>query len=161
MDPLQQLLALEEIRSLKARYFRCVDTKDWDGLAEVFTADAVFDRSTGGAVCDPWTGEWNPPLAAEQVLVEGCEAVLAMVRKAVDGLATVHHGHMPEIEVHDATGATGLWAMSDELRDREGNLKVVGRGHYHEAYRNDGQGWRIAYCKLTRLSLVRGDLRNS
>lgn len=157
MDPLQQLLAIEEIRRLKARYFRCVDTRDWDGLAGVFTHDVVFDRTAGSSVFDPWTGAWNPPLAADPILVEGLEAVLAMVRRAVDGLTTVHHGHMPEIEIHGEQRATGRWAMSDELRDQQGNLKLAGRGHYHEAYRNDGDGWRIAWCKLTRLLLVHGE----
>ena len=34
MDPLQRLLDIEDIRGLKARYFRCMDTKDWEGLAK-------------------------------------------------------------------------------------------------------------------------------
>ena len=32
----QQLLDIEAIKQLKARYFRCMDTKDWDGFAGVF-----------------------------------------------------------------------------------------------------------------------------
>ena len=27
---------MEAIRQLKARYFRCLDTKDWDGFAQVW-----------------------------------------------------------------------------------------------------------------------------
>ena len=40
------LVALEEIKRLKYRYLRCIDTKDWDGLADVLTADAVADYGT-------------------------------------------------------------------------------------------------------------------
>ncbi len=39
------LLAIEEIKALKARYFRCMDTKDWDGFAALFTIDASLDVS--------------------------------------------------------------------------------------------------------------------
>ena len=50
MDEVERLIAIEEIKHLKARYFRCMDTKDWDGLAGVFAPDAVMDMSgeTGG-----------------------------------------------------------------------------------------------------------------
>ena len=32
MTTVDELLAIEEIKQLKARYFRCVDTKDWEGF---------------------------------------------------------------------------------------------------------------------------------
>ena len=43
MDAAEQLLAIEDIKQLKARYFRCMDTKDWDGFAAVFAPNAVLD----------------------------------------------------------------------------------------------------------------------
>src|SRR3546814_6402828 len=48
MDPSPfNLLAINEIKSLKARYFRFVDTKDWVGLATLFTPDAtMLDRKS-------------------------------------------------------------------------------------------------------------------
>lgn len=45
MTEVEKLLALEDIKTLKARYFRCVDTKDWNGFAAVFAPDAAFDIS--------------------------------------------------------------------------------------------------------------------
>ena len=33
---------IEAIRQLKARYFRFVDTKQWDRWGDLFTEDAVF-----------------------------------------------------------------------------------------------------------------------
>ncbi|MBW8754754.1 MAG: nuclear transport factor 2 family protein, partial [Sphingomonadales bacterium] len=36
MDRLERLEAIEAIRSLKARYFRLMDTKQWDELRGVF-----------------------------------------------------------------------------------------------------------------------------
>lgn len=43
MTDLEQLLAIEAIKHLKARYFYCMDVKDWEGMREVFSADAIFD----------------------------------------------------------------------------------------------------------------------
>ena len=37
------------ISDTKARYCRCLDTKDWDGFADVFMPDLVLDtRPSGG-----------------------------------------------------------------------------------------------------------------
>ena len=39
---------IEAIKQLKARYFRTMDTKDWDAMREVFTDDVVVDTSEAG-----------------------------------------------------------------------------------------------------------------
>ena len=36
---------VEKIKKLKARYFRCMDTKDWDGFQSVFAPDATMDTT--------------------------------------------------------------------------------------------------------------------
>ena len=43
MDTVERLEAIEEIKQLKARYFRCMDTKDWHGFTTVFAPDARMD----------------------------------------------------------------------------------------------------------------------
>ncbi|MGE4430939.1 MAG: nuclear transport factor 2 family protein [Sphingobium sp.] len=146
-----------DISATKARYFRCVDTRDWQGLHHVFTEDAIFDRTHGNSVQDPQTGEWTPPVSPEPLLVHGRDAVIAMVQRAVAGVVTVHHGHMPEFAFNDSDTARVIWAMSDELRDRQGRLILAGRGHYHDICRRTAEGWRIAASRLTRLVLQRGD----
>lgn len=161
LENLARLVAMEGIRSVKARYFRCVDTKNWQGLNDVFAEDIVFDRTYGGSVQDPWTGVWSPPLSPQPLLVTGRDNVIAMVRRAVENVATVHHGHMPEFTFETDDVAQVIWAMSDELRDREGRLIIAGRGHYHDICRHTPDGWRIAASRLTRLSVVRGDGQQS
>ena len=37
---------IEEIRKLKARYFRLLDQQDWQGVSEVFSPDAQIDVSS-------------------------------------------------------------------------------------------------------------------
>jgi hypothetical protein len=39
---------IEEIRKLKARYFRFLDAQDWDNYAQIFAPDVVFDTSGAG-----------------------------------------------------------------------------------------------------------------
>lgn len=39
-----ELLAIEEIKHLRAHYFQCTDCRGWNGLREVFAPDAEFDH---------------------------------------------------------------------------------------------------------------------
>jgi hypothetical protein len=139
----ERLIAIEEIKALKARYFRCMDTKDWAGLEAVFAADAMFDMR----------GEAADQSKAADGLVIGAGPIAAFIRAAVETLVTVHHGHMPEITLTSPTTASGLWAMEDVLRWPEGTpLKTLhGYGHYHETYTRTAQGWRIQSSRLSRL----------
>ncbi len=128
------------IQILKARYFRAIDTKDWDLLASVMVEDVAID------VTDDLEG--GEPYAGRDVFVSGCAKVL---RHAV----TVHHGHMPEIEV-DGDTATGIWAMEDYVDwgvgDDGRHRAFRGYGHYHERYVRDDDGrWRIASLTLSRI----------
>jgi SnoaL-like domain len=143
MEHDERLAAVEEIKRLKARYFRCMDTKDWDGFAAVFAPDAEMDMRGE----DPASG-----------LNHGAQVIADYVRNAVDAVVTVHHGHMPEIELTSDTTATGIWAMEDKLRWPDGSpiSWMHGYGHYHETYeRVDGE-WRIKTLTLTRLRVDAG-----
>jgi len=51
MNDIEKLLAIEEIKNLKARYFRCVDTKDWHGFKAVFAPDGRLDFADDVAGC--------------------------------------------------------------------------------------------------------------
>jgi len=138
MDEIERMTAIEDIRRLKARYFRCLDTKDWDGFRDVFAADAEMDMR---------------PEAGERGLVHGNQAIADFVRGVVGDVETVHHGHMPEIDLTSATTATGVWAMEDLLRWPAGGPygSMHGWGHYHETYTKEGGSWRIQTLALTRL----------
>jgi SnoaL-like protein len=138
MNGLQRLEAIEEIKQLKARYFRSMDTKDWDGFGSVFAPDAVMDMRAE---------------AGEAGLVRGAAAIVEFVRSAVDPVVTVHHGHCPEIEITSETTASGIWAMEDRLRwPAGGSLATMhGWGHYHETYVLFEGRWLIETLTLTRL----------
>ena len=139
MTEVEKLLALEDIKALKARYFRCVDTKDWDGFAAVFAPDAAFDISDDVPGC----------------ILVGREKILDAARPPLQGCVSVHHGHCPEITITSAMSAEGVWAMEDMLRWNEGSASPVaalhGYGHYRETYRKIDGAWLIQSLKLSRL----------
>lgn len=143
MTAADELREIEQIKKLKARYFRCMDTKDWAGFRDVFADDAVMDMR----------GEMRDGTTEGEGLVTGADAIAAFVRGAVDTVTTVHHGHMPEIELTSPSEASGIWAMEDMLRWPEGAplTSLHGYGHYHETYRKTTHGWRIASTRLSRL----------
>lgn len=133
MRPDEVLLAIEEIKRLKARYFRLLDAKQWDAWGDVFTADAELRFGPG----------------PDEVL-HGREAIVAGVAAALGDGVTVHHGHQPEIDVESPTSATGVWAMDDDVS--LSGLRLRGAGHYHERYaRGDDGAWRIRSSHLVRL----------
>ena len=48
MTDIARIEAYIAISEVKARYCRCLDTKDWTGYTEVFTEDFVLDTSAAG-----------------------------------------------------------------------------------------------------------------
>jgi uncharacterized protein (TIGR02246 family) len=131
------LAVIEEIKQLKARYFRLMDTKQWDEWADVFTPDvSVWVQDVPGTTHS------------------GRSEFVAMVRASLDTAVTAHHGHMPEIEVTGPDTARGIWAMFDYIQFPEPKTTLQGFGHYHEEYQRDADGrWRIRSLRLHRLSV--------
>jgi hypothetical protein len=135
------LEAMEQIKQLKARYFRLVDHKRWEEWGDLFTEDvtAVYynaprDRPKDGLPGLQCTGRTN--------LVEAASHALSKV-------LSVHQGFMPEIELTSPTTARGIWAMFDYLRLP--NCIFKGYGHYEEEYVKEASGWKIKTVLLTRL----------
>lgn len=141
MDGVERLIAVEDIKRLKAKYFRCVDTRDWEGYRSVFADDVVFDITQ-----DMPDGGY----------VVGGDAAADIARNSLTAdIVSVHHGHCPEIEILSPTTATGIWAMEDWLSwgpDSEFPGQAMhGMGHYIETYEKTARGWCIKSMKLTRL----------
>jgi hypothetical protein len=149
----EELKIKDEVRQLKARYFRTLDTKDWEGFAGVFCRDAVADYRTGSTV-DPDDGSEDAARSADFV-TRGGRAIMAQVRDAVGLSTTVHHGHCHEVWVDSAEEARGIIAMVDLITNaRTGELILEGYGHYHETYRIEDGEWRIATLRLSRLRVT-------
>ncbi len=124
---------IEEIRKLKARYFRFLDAQDWDNYAQIFAPDVVFDTSGAG-------GE----------KISGRAEFVDYVRK-LGIVQSVHQGHMPEIELTSETTASGVWALEDYNIYEDGS-QSHGWGHYLETYEKIQGRW---YIKTSSLSYLR------
>jgi uncharacterized protein (TIGR02246 family) len=127
------LVALEELKRLKYRYLRTLDTKDWDAFAATLADDATADYG-------------------ERLSFSGRDAITAYMRTTLTpAIITVHHVHHPEITV-DGDSATGTWALDDTVIVTEHRLVLRGAAHYEDRYRRDADGeWRIAHTGYRRL----------
>jgi len=128
----------------KARYCRCMDTKDWAGWADVFTEDLVLDTTPAGGY-----------------RIEGRGAAIAKVRGSIDQAKTAHQVHNPEVSFTGADEARVIWAMNDRVQMAPDHQTAeygghTGYGHYRERYVRcaDGQ-WRIAETQLSYLHFDR------
>ncbi|MDG2005090.1 MAG: nuclear transport factor 2 family protein [Novosphingobium sp.] len=148
MERIDELYAIEQIKQLKARYFRMMDTRDWSGMAQVFCTDAKFDCSEG-FLSTPLGGE---PEGTVGPLTHGREAIMAWIEDAFANQTSAHHGHCHEITIDSDSEAHGVIAMEDWIfaGDRKTRL-LNAAGHYHERYRFEDGSWRIAETRLTRL----------
>jgi hypothetical protein len=131
---------IEEIKQLKSRYFYHLDHKEWDDWRKsVFCRDASM----------------HVPEA--QLELFGIDNILSCMQTLLTGVVTVHHGHMPLIQILSPTTASGIWAMEDLLIWPKGRRpdgvegRVHGYGHYHETYSRESAGWRIKTLRLSRL----------
>jgi hypothetical protein len=141
MDLAEKLFAIEEIKTLKSRYFRFIDTKQWDGYRELFAADFAVVDDAG-----------NP-------LMRGGQTFAANVEAHLTSAVTMHTGHSPDIEILSPTTAKAVWGVHDILMwekgdPRDGFKKIIGWGYYHETYRKDEGRWRIDTWRLKRVNLV-------
>lgn len=136
---------IEEIKQLKHRYCRAIDTKHWADLRSVFSDDAEY--------------------AGTATVADGPDAFVAGVQRGIGHLTTVHQVMNPEIRA-DGDGARGSWAMQDYitwkpddkvprfLRGSQEQRSVLGFGYYEEKYGKTLDGWKITWMRLTRLAMV-------
>lgn len=155
IDPVSRLVVIEDIKQLKARYFRLMDTKDWGALRAVFADDATFDARASLSI--DGQGEAGRAAESNEWVYHGGDGIVQFIQTAVGTQRTVHHGHCHEIEVLSATEARGVIAMEDQIWDETGTtLTLHGMGHYHETYRKVDGAWRIVTSRISRLHVDLG-----
>ena len=148
MDDLDELVAIEAIRRVKARYFRGVDRGDAELVRGILAEDCVLDYR--GCCTDPRSG--RDFLPAMNVVLRG-SAAWSAEGFAKAGIVSVHHGHDCEIELSGATTASGIWSMTDRLFMPGGApfSQMIGYGYYHETYEKTGGAWKIKTLRIERI----------
>jgi hypothetical protein len=120
---------IEAIKNLKARYWNSVDTKQWEVLADCYTADVVFQ---------------SPQLG----IMDGRDYIIKVLKRAMKNVKTSHQGHNPEIEIQNTTHACGRWALNDRM-EMAPNKYFCGYGYYQDDYIKENGCWKINKSTLT------------
>lgn len=138
---IDELVAFEQIKQLKARYCHHIDYHEWDAYGDLFTQDATLDTDTAVSTMG------RDPLPQPQV--KGRAQIRAFLDQLLSKAFTVHQVHSPIIEMTSPTTAKAIWAMEDVVEMPGFHLHA--RGHYRETYVREADGkWRIATLHLTR-----------
>jgi len=126
-ERITRLEDIEAIRSLQARYQRCLDTRDFDEMSECFDENVKSSYGNGSMSYD------------------GREAVLDFLRGAMTlDMPSTHLIHGGEIDVKDAAHASAKWYLEDYLLHRKYKMKLHGAAIYDVDYiKKDGR-WLIA-----------------
>lgn len=131
MKSQQEMSDRWEIQDLVFYYAQLIDTKSFDSLRDVFTADAHVDYSAfGGSVGD-------------------LESTIAYLKEAVsDGIFpnTQHLNANVQVTVDGDTGKGRVMCFNPmEMRLPDGGTDVFMLGlWYVDEYRRTGAGWRIS-----------------
>lgn len=129
MDLEQRITRLEDIeaiRCLQAKYQRCLDSRDFDGLGECFTPDAVSSY-----------GNNSMSYVGRDRIIDFLSGVMTFQ------MPSTHLIHGGEIDRRDETHAEGIWYLEDFLLHRKFCVKLHGAAIYHVEYRKDDGVWRI------------------
>ena len=115
---LDDLIQIEEIRRLKHRYVRYLDTKRWDDLAALWAEDA--------------TASWGGGAFA----FEGRDDIMEFLLGSAESerFITSHLIGEPEVIIESATTASGSWPLRDEVLMLDEDLVVRGYAYYEDRF---------------------------
>jgi hypothetical protein len=133
---LQRLEDIEEIKRLRAAYFRCLDTANLEELASLLTEDFA-------CLCLGGDYEYKADSKAEFLEIIGNSFHREIV--------TQHNGHGPEIDLVDDAHATGTIYFHDQVYHFRSREFLMGTGIYRDRYRKDAGRWRIEYGVYERV----------
>jgi hypothetical protein len=143
LDIFEELRAREEIKDLKARYWRALDTQDAALLTSVFTEDASI----------PFQGEVSPDEAPPPP--RSAPDFVQMIMGALKGARSAHHGHNPEITFQSDVDATGIWPIEEWIwagpTSKIPFRRMHGWGRSYDTYRKTSEGWRIVTFVVKRI----------
>lgn len=127
MDP-HELVDIEEIKQLKAKYCQYLDRKMWDEFASIWLADAELFTDHAGPTN----------------LLAGRDAIVSTIRGNLANVPVQHYATNPIIELTSSSEATGSWCALY----MNGNTKRTGHGHYHERYEKHDGRWLYRRLEL-------------
>jgi hypothetical protein len=137
----ERYVAVNAIRQLRARYLRLLDTKRFDEMFKLYTTDATMRLET----------------EAPGMVFRGREGIRDMVLRSLDDVISVHHAHMPEIEIESQDKASGIWVLEDILwfgpNSTAPGRRIHSFGHLFDTYTRIDGIWLIKDVLITRLRI--------
>jgi hypothetical protein len=148
MREIEHLEAIEEIKQVKARYFRGVDTNDAELVRGLLAPDCILDYM--GCCTDPTTG--RDFLPAMNVVMRG-RAAWPSKGLGAAGIVSVHQGHNCEVALDSDTTGHAIWSMTDRLFMPAGApfAVMIGYGYYHETYEKIAGHWMVKTLRIQRI----------
>lgn len=134
---------VEAIKKLKSRYWRCIDRKLWDELANCFVEDVAFE------------------ILQPAIKLRGRKEIVQFLAERLSSTITAHQGHNAEIEIASDTTARGMWTLYDEMRNVQANTTLRGYGFYEDEYAKEKDGWKIKSIKFIRSFMERSKWESS
>jgi hypothetical protein len=120
---------LEEIKRVKYRYMRTLDTRAWDEYADTMTEDVI--------------GDYGSSLGETHNFTDRDSLVEYMRTSLPASTITEHRVTHPEIDI-DGDEATATWYLQDKVIVPEFDFMLIGAGFYHDRYRRTPDGWKIS-----------------
>ncbi|MCB2074182.1 MAG: nuclear transport factor 2 family protein [Novosphingobium sp.] len=139
-EGLDRLLALEDIKLLRAKYCRRIDSHRFSELADILTEDFLLDMSPTGKV-----------LGAEVQPLQGRDTIIAMMEQNFAPLKMLLHiVTIPEIEFQDGDHATGVWRQETFIKETRPDLPGSGLAYatVSDTYRKEDGRWLIASVRV-------------
>lgn len=125
-ERITRLEDIEAIRQLQARYQRCLDTRDFDGVADCFTDDVSSAYGNGS------------------MSYEGKDAVMGFLTDVMTlDMPSTHLIHGGEIDVFTPDTAVAKWYLEDHLEHQKYKMRLCGAAIYDVTYAKRDDRWYI------------------
>jgi SnoaL-like domain len=126
---------IDEIKQVKYRYLRALDTKHWDEFADTLTEDV--------------TGDYGASLGQELHFTDR-ESLVEFLRTSLGPeIITEHRVTHPEITL-EGDEASATWYLQDRVIVPDVNFMLIGAAFYHDRYRRTADGWKISATRYDR-----------
>jgi hypothetical protein len=142
LNNMLDLVAIEQIKQLKARYFRGIDTCNLELLRSILAPEVRISFQS----------------PTYQLELNGLEQAIEFYRtNFTNRRFGMHNGHTPEIVVN-GDEATGLWYLNDLFINLDKQTLLNGSAIYEDSYIKIQGEWRILRTGYKRLLEIIGPL---
>lgn len=132
-ERITRLEDIESIRYLQAKYQRCLDSRDFDGLAECFIDDAKSSYSDG-----------KLSFNSKDEIINYLSKVMTL------SMPSAHLIHGGEIDIIDSNNAKAKWYLEDHLLHKKYLVKLNGAAIYDVTYKKINNKWLISTIGYNR-----------